>query len=107
MLSDFEAVRQNLFPAGIAAIEDWETFAWHRDPTNKIQAHKVHSSEAIAIDDFGTLKMSTDRDRILDAMAGRVGVAPGDPGAITLEWTDADRLLGDATVSSFAALVVN
>lgn len=95
MISDFQAVRENLFPASHGAIEDWETFPWHRDRTNRIQAYKVHSSQAIAIDVFGTLKTSTDRDRIFDAIAERVGVAPGGPWAITLEWTDTDRLLGE------------
>lgn len=65
MISDFQAVRENLFPASLGAIEDWEAFPWHRDRTNRIQAHKAHSSQAIAIDVFGTIKMSTDRDRAL------------------------------------------
>lgn len=114
MISDFEAVRGNLFPASHGAIEDWETFPWHRDRTNRIQAHKVHSSQAIAVDVFGTLKTSRDRDRILDAIAERVGVTPGGPWAITLEWTDTDRLLGEPrptqvdtlAVGSKAALVI-
>jgi len=114
MISDFEAIRGNLFPASHEAIEDWKTFPWHRDRTNRIQAHKVHSSQAIAIDVFGTLKTSRDRDRILDAIAERVGVAPGGPWAVTLEWTDTDRLLGEPrptqvdalAVGSMAALVI-
>lgn len=80
MMADFQAVRENLFPASHGAIEDWTAFAWHRDRTNRIQAHKVHSSQAIAIDVFGTLKTSSDRDRILDAIAERVGVASGSMG---------------------------
>ncbi|MBK5571368.1 hypothetical protein [Ensifer sp. SSB1] len=114
MISNFEAVRENLFPASHGAIEDWNAFPWHRDRTNRIQAHKAHSSQAIAIDVFGTLKMSTDRDRILDAIAERVGVVPGGPWAITLEWTDSDRMLGEPrptqvdvlAVGSMAALVI-
>ncbi|TAU37240.1 hypothetical protein ELI44_35450 [Rhizobium ruizarguesonis] len=114
MTSDFQPVRENLFPASHGAIEGWEAFPWHRDQTNRIQAHKAHSSQAIAIDVFGTVKMSTDRDRIFDAIAARVGVAPGGPWAITLEWTDTDRLLGEPrptqvdalAVGSMAALVI-
>lgn len=45
----------------------------------------AHSSQAIAIDVFGTLKMSIDRDRVLDAIARLVDVAPGGPWSITLE----------------------
>ncbi|MBY5834010.1 MULTISPECIES: PGN_0703 family putative restriction endonuclease [Rhizobium] len=106
MNSDFQAVRENLFPASHGAIEDWEAFPWHRDRTNRIQAHKAHSSQAIAIDVFGTVKMSTDRDRIFDAIAARVGVAPGGPWEIALEWTDTDRLLGEPRPTQVDALAV-
>ncbi|EJT01484.1 hypothetical protein [Rhizobium sp. CCGE 510] len=114
MISDLQAVRENLFPASCGAIEDWAAFPWHRDRTNRIQAYKAHSSQAIAIDVFGTLKMSTDRDRVFDAIAERVGVAPGGPWTVTLEWTDTDRLLGEPrptqvdafAVGSAAALVI-
>ncbi|MBX5213970.1 hypothetical protein HJB90_08940 [Rhizobium sp. NLR10a] len=103
---EFQAVRENLFPASHAAIEDWEAFPWHRDRTNRIQAHKAHSSQAIAIDVLGTIKMSTDRDRIFDAIASTIGVAPGGPWAITLEWTDRDRLLGEPRPTQVDALAV-
>ncbi|WP_370007146.1 PGN_0703 family putative restriction endonuclease [Sinorhizobium fredii] len=106
MILDFTAVRKNLFPASHAAISDWLTFPWHRDRTNRIQAHKAHSSQAIAIDVFGTLKMSTDRDRVLDAIARRVGVAAGGPWSISLEWTDTDRLLGEPRPTQVDALAV-
>lgn len=106
MMADFQAVRENLFPASHGAIEDWTGFPWHRDRTNRIQAHKVHSSQAIAIDVFGTLKTSRDRDLILDAIAERVGVAPGGPWAITLEWMDTDRLLGEPRPTQVDALAV-
>lgn len=106
MKADFEAVRENLYPASHGAIEDWEAFPWHRDRTNRIQAHKAHSSQAIAIDVFGTLKTSRDRDRILDAIAEHVGVASGGPWAITLEWMDTDRLLGESRPTQVDALAV-
>jgi len=106
MNSDFQAVRENLFPASHGAIEDWEAFPWHRDRTNRIHAHKAHSSQAIAIDVFGTIKMSRDRDRTFDAIAGGVGVAPGGPWTITLEWTDTDRLLGEPRPTQVDALAV-
>lgn len=106
MIFDFEAVRENLFPASHGAIEDWKAFPWHRDRSNRIQAHKVHSSQAIAIDVFGTFKTSGDRDHIFDAIAERVGVALGGPWAVTLEWTDRDRLLGEPRPTQVDALAV-
>lgn len=74
----------------------------------------MHSWQAIAIDVFGILQTSRDRDRILDAIAERVGVPPGGPWALTHEWTDTDRLLGEPrptqvdalAVGSMAALVI-
>ncbi|ARQ13743.1 hypothetical protein NXC12_PE00142 (plasmid) [Rhizobium etli] len=75
MISDFQAVRANLFSASHGATEDWKGFPWHRDRSNLIQAAKAHSSQAIAIYVFGTLKMSRDRGRIFDAVAERVGLA--------------------------------
>jgi hypothetical protein len=106
MTFDFAAVRENLFPASHGAISDWLAFPWHRDRTSRIQAHKAHSSQAIAIDVFGTLKMSIDRDRVLDAIARHVGVAPGGPWSITLEWTDTDRLLGEPRPTQVDALAI-
>ncbi|ACP21984.1 hypothetical protein NGR_b05250 (plasmid) [Sinorhizobium fredii NGR234] len=103
---DFAAVRQNLFSASHGAISDWRSFPWHRDRENRVQAHKAHSSQAIAIDVFGTLKMSTDRDRILDAIARQVGVPPGGPWSINLEWTDGDRLLRELRPTQVDALAV-
>ncbi|RAS04894.1 hypothetical protein DEU52_12571 [Ensifer adhaerens] len=56
MIAEFEAVRENLFPACHGAIEDWTVFPWHRDRTNRIQARKVQSSQAIAIDVLSKLR---------------------------------------------------
>ena len=106
MISDFEAVRRNLFSASHGAIEDWNAFPWHRDRANRIQAHKVHSSQAIAIDVFGTLKMSADRDRILDTIAESVRLPQGGPWSITLEWKDTDRLLAEPRPTQVDVLAV-
>ncbi|MBB3302912.1 hypothetical protein FHT72_006337 [Rhizobium sp. BK077] len=106
MISDFQVVRENLFPASHGAIEDWSKFPWHRDRSNQIRAYKAHSSQAIAIDVFGALKMSKDRDRIFDAIAERVGVAPGGTWTVTLEWIDTDRLLGEPRPTQVHALAV-
>jgi hypothetical protein len=60
-----------------------------------IQAHKPRSSQALAIDVFGTIKASSERDRVLTALAQRCGL-PGDgPWILELEWTVPDGLLGE------------
>ncbi|SCB61580.1 hypothetical protein GA0061105_12024 [Rhizobium aethiopicum] len=114
MNSEFQAVRENLFPASHASIEDWGHSPGIVTKPTEFRPHKAHSSQAIAIDVFGTIKIIKDRDRIFDAIAARAGVAPGGPWAIKLEWTDTERLLGEPrstqvdalAVGSMAALVI-
>lgn len=62
MKGDFEAVRENLYPGNHGAIEDWEAFPWHRDRANRIQAHKVHSSQAITGGRFSAV-LTVDHNR--------------------------------------------
>jgi hypothetical protein len=81
-------VRANLFHAAHAAIPDWSTFPWHRDREGNIQAHKPWSSQALAIDVFGTIEQSPERDLILDRLAIELDLPPGGPWKVELEWTD-------------------
>ncbi|ANL30154.1 hypothetical protein AMC90_PA00044 (plasmid) [Rhizobium phaseoli] len=67
MISDFKAVSENLFPASHGLGEEPETFPSHRDQTNRTRAHKAHSSQALAFEVFGAVKMRTDRGRIFHA----------------------------------------
>src|SRR5580693_8199001 len=89
----FESIKANLFPASHAAIGDWRSFPWHRDRQNGIQTGKLQSSQALAIDVFGTIKVSEERDRILGALARECGLPDDGPWTLELEWKDADRLL--------------
>ncbi len=85
-----QRVQGNLFPNAIRAIDDWETFPWHRDRAGDCDTWKRHSSQALAIDLFGTLKTTPEehRNRILSRIAESVGV-PGDgPWNVCLEWRD-------------------
>jgi hypothetical protein len=86
-------VRQNIFTAAHTAIGDWPSFPWHVDQAGRIQAWKSHSSQALAIDVFGTLRHSTGRDAIVGELARRVRLPPEGPWAVRLEWTDPDNLL--------------
>ena len=89
----FEKIRANLFPASHASIPDWKTFPWHRDQQRNIQTWKRASSQALAIDVFGTIKVSAERDRILTAVAHECGINDGGPSELELEWTDPGNLL--------------
>jgi hypothetical protein len=67
MKSTIEAIKKNLFPEAHKAISDWETFPWHNH-NGVIQTYKPESSQALAIDVFGTIKVSEERHRILGAL---------------------------------------
>ena len=79
----------NIFPAAHQACEPWEKFLWHP------RAHVADSSQALAIDVFGTIKTSPDRDKIFDALAQSMGLPIGGPWDITLEWTARPSLLNE------------
>ena len=92
---ELEAVRANIFTDAHGYIANWQTFPWHRDDEGRIQAHKAHSSQALAIDVFGTIAMSRARDAVLGQIADVIGLPSEGPWEIKLEWTDPDRLLGE------------
>ncbi len=102
----YEDLKNNLFPASHAAIDDWFGFPWHRDRSNEIDTHKKHSSQAMAIDIFGTIKCSVDRDLVLDAIAETAGLPPGGPWRVELEWIDAEKLLGEPRPTQVDAIAI-
>lgn len=80
-------LEHNIFPAAHPACEPWDTFPWHTGRGGAIDTHVAHSSQALAIDVFGTIQTSADRDTILDALARNIGLPTGGPWTLTLEWT--------------------
>ena len=88
-------LEHNIFPAAHQACEPWEAFPWHAGSDGAIDTHVEHSSQALAIDVFGTIKTSPDRDTILDAIAQTIGLPTGGPWAITLEWVARQSLLNE------------
>jgi hypothetical protein len=103
ILMELEAIKANLFPASHAAICDWDHFPWHRH-RGVIQTHKLHSSQALAIDVFGTIKVSAERDRIFSALARKCDVPEEGPWTLTIEWTDPDDLLHEPTPTQVDAI---
>ena len=88
-------IEHNIFSAAHQACEPWERFPWHAGRGGAIDTHVAHSSQALAIDVFGTLKTSSDRDVILDALAPTLGVPTGGPWSVTLEWLARPSLLNE------------
>lgn len=97
MDDDFKArVAANLFPSARKAVEPWEAFRWHTDQwTKACDSWKRHSSQALAIDVFGTLKVcpQPERDLILDGLAARFEVPAGGPWHVELEWSDPENAM--------------
>lgn len=89
----WQTIQANLFPAARPAVEPWQTFRWHGAAGNTCDTYKEHSSQALAIDVLGTLRVSPDRDRILDQLASQLGLPVGGPWEVQLEWHDPDNLL--------------
>lgn len=70
-----QQVRDNLFPEAAAAVIPCQDFAWHRDQAGVATATMAQSSQALAIDVFGTFKSLTAPSRIVDALAAKWGLA--------------------------------
>lgn len=77
------AVAANLFPAALPAVEPWDKFPWHGPDTAQ-----TNSSQALAIDVFGALKLSPERDVVLAHLAAEWGLPAEGPWEIRLEWSD-------------------
>lgn len=105
---NWAAIRADLFPAAHASITDWETFPKHRDSRGAIHSHKPHSSQALAIDVFGTLGAVHEehRTRVCDVLAAAAGLSPGGPWQVELEWCDPANHLAAKRATQVDALLV-
>lgn len=91
--SKWGTILANLFEGAHPAIEQADTFRWHSAAGEQWDTWKEHSSQALAIDVFGTLKVHEHRDSILNRIAAELGLPTGGPWTVTLEWHDPDNLL--------------
>jgi hypothetical protein len=84
------SVEGNLFRPALPAIEPWDDFPWHLDSHGRCDSWKPHSSQALAIDLFGTLKAERQakKDVVLGDLAGYLGLDPEGPWRVELEWID-------------------
>lgn len=86
-------IRANLFPAVHPAVEPWDSFRWHGASGESCDTWKTHSSQALAIDVFGTIKGTAARDAVLDRLAAEIGLPMGGPWTHELEWANPDNPL--------------
>jgi hypothetical protein len=100
---DRDAIIANMFPAAHGAIEDWDKFKWHG------AAQSPRSSQMLAIDVFGTLKVCSQasRDAVLAEIARRSGIRPDGPWEIELEWQDGRNRLREYTPTQVDAVAIS
>ena len=87
---NIEEIRKNIFPGAHNAISDWDKFDWHD------HAQAPNSSQALAIDVFGTIKASPPKDQILNQLAGWLDLPGNEKWEVELEWTDPENLLKES-----------
>lgn len=92
MLDELERIRENIFRYAWVALWDLDSDKWHRIG-GEIDAYKRHSSQALAIDYFGTLMFSEEKASILNSLAARLGLPSSKDWEVELEWGDGDNLL--------------
>jgi len=78
---------RNIFPAAHGAV-DIDHFRWHASAGERNDSFKLHASQALVLDVFGTLKVSERRDAVLNAWAETLALPAGGPWAVELEWHD-------------------
>jgi hypothetical protein len=99
-------VEANLFKQALPAVEPWDQFDWHPNGTDKCDTDRRHSSQALSIDVFGTLKTAAqkDRDAVLDRLAEQLGLPTGGPWTINLEWKDTANRMKERRKSQIDAV---
>lgn len=104
-------VRKNIFPGAAHMLAD-PAFPWHRDSKGDVTTGRLQSSQALAIDMFGTLQALKDPSRVIDALMGKMGIPETGQWKIKIERTIPTTVLGeprptqvDASAESETALI--
>jgi hypothetical protein len=71
---DLRDLRANLFDAAHHVIDTLPPSSWHRDKSKRITASRVHSSQALALDVFGTMASLQSRHVVAEAWAHDMGL---------------------------------
>jgi hypothetical protein len=94
------AIERNLSPAVRGLVRERLGFPWHRG------AHRPQSSQAVAIDVFGTVDRLPSRNRIVGAWAELLGLpaVPADNWELTLECSVDKALIGEPQATQIDVL---
>jgi hypothetical protein len=106
-LSDSEKaeISANLFPEARHVVASLGASAWHRDGSKLITASRVHSSQALALDVFGTVGTLSSRDAISKSWADALNLPSFGATTITPEFVLASRILQERKSTQVDALV--
>lgn len=86
-------ILQNLFPYAHGAVEPFDKFAWHKNSSDIIDTDLPHSSQALAIDVFGTIRESPIRAVLFSAVMRELGIESANAWEAYLEWADPQNRL--------------
>lgn len=87
------AIQANLFPESHQAICNWVSFPWHKGASGQPDTHKLNSSQALAIDVFGTIMTREERSSILNHLAEALGFPQSKHWNLRLEWVSTSNPL--------------
>jgi hypothetical protein len=72
--AEIDAIAANLFPFARAIVREQPQFPWHRDQSGRVTAAAVNSSQALAVEFFGTVQRLSSRDLIVNAWMTKLGL---------------------------------
>lgn len=87
------AIQANLFPEAHQAISNWVSFPWHKGASGQPDTHRINSSQALAIDVFGTIMAREERSSILNRLADELGFPQSNHWDLRLEWVSTSNPL--------------
>src|SRR4051812_6893904 len=98
------AIERNLFSHARSIVRAETAFPWHRDRRKAVTASQVVSSQALAVDVFGTIRGLPSRDRIFDAWSQQLRLPFVGPWAVELESLVSNEVLGEPTSTQLDVL---
>ncbi len=87
------SIRDNIFPPAYSAIENPEYIKWHK------HANLPNSSQVLAIDVFGTIKMSKFKDEIVNEICRNANIYSSSDWNIEFEYEPQKSILNEPTSS--------
>jgi len=93
--SEAAAVRANLFRVVHPLIDERPDFPWHRDEREMVTATLEESSQALALDLFGTVQRLPSRDLIVGRWVEALGLNVEGPWELVAEFLIPRELLGE------------